>query len=67
MYHTFYPIAKIHHNARQAELARAAHNDRPLHRSKVGSSGISGWGLDRLGNGLIGLGKALKGELVSSS
>ncbi|MFO7623719.1 MAG: hypothetical protein R6V73_05160 [Anaerolineales bacterium] len=67
MYYTDYSIIKIHHNARQAELARAAHNNHSMRRSELGSSGISGRALDRLGNSLDGMGKALKGELVSSS
>jgi hypothetical protein len=67
MYYTDYHTAKIYHNARQAELARAAHNDRPLHLSKSASGGIGGWALDKLGNGLTGMGKVLKGELASSS
>ena len=67
MYYTDYSIVKIHHNARQAELARAAHKNHSMRRSEFGTSGISGRALDKLGNGLIGMGKALKGELVSSS
>jgi hypothetical protein len=67
MYYTDYSIVKIHHNARQAELTRAAHNNRSLRHSKLGPGTISGRALDRLGNGLTGIGKALKGELVSSS
>jgi hypothetical protein len=66
MYITTYSMAEAYINAREAELNRPTYNGRPVRSSQAGSTRINGGALNKLGDGLSGMGKMLKSKLASS-
>ena len=61
MYYTDYSTAKINHDHKQREFAKAAEADRAARWSEGSSPSLNGRAKDKLGEGLISLGTLLKG------
>jgi hypothetical protein len=61
MYYTDYSTAKINHDHKTREFAKAAQADRAARWSVGSSPSLNGRAKDKIGEGLIGLGTLLKG------
>jgi hypothetical protein len=65
MYYTDYSIARINHSYRQAQFAQAAETDRLARRFGSGFSALYRLSREKLGDGLISMGKLLKSSTLS--
>ena len=63
--YTDYSTARINHNHKQAQLTQAAEADRLARLSRGNSPTLKGLAKDKLGDGLITMGKLLKGSSIS--
>jgi hypothetical protein len=64
--YTDYSTARINHNHKQAQFSHAAETDRLLRQSKSNSPTLKSHAKNRLGDGLITMGKLLKNSNLGS-
>ena len=66
MYYTDYSTARLAHNYKHTQFTQAVEADRLARQSRDSSPTLKGLAMDKLGNGLISMGKLLKGSSISS-